>query len=214
MKLETYLRMAALPYAVPPSKMQDFGKAPKGKMPYINDGGKVVADSSLIIDYLKHTYGDKLDGWLSAEQQATAVAYQRLMEEHLYWAVVYTRWVEPAGWALTKAAFFDKMPVPLKWVVPTLARRGMVKQLHGHGMGRHSQAEIHALGQRDITALATFLAEKPYFMGHEPCSLDATAYAIIANLVHAPLESPLKQHALQYPQLPAYCERMRSRYYA
>jgi glutathione S-transferase len=214
MKMETYLRMAALPFEAPPSKMQHIMKAPKGKMPYINDGGKIVADSSLIIDYLKQTYGDKLDSWLSAEQKATALAYQRLMEEHVYWAVVYTRWVEPAGWALTKAAFFETMPAPFKWFVPTLARRDLVKSLHSHGMGRHSQAEIHALGMRDITALADFLADKPYFMGTEPCSLDATAYAFLANLVWPPIDSPLKQHALKYPQLVAYCERMRSRYYA
>jgi glutathione S-transferase len=214
MKMETYLRMTALPFEAPPGKMQHIMKAPKGKMPYISDGGKIVADSSLIIDHLKHTYGDKLDGWLSAEQQATALAYQRLLEEHLYWAVVYTRWVEPAGWALTKEAFFETMPAPFKWFVPTLARRDLVKSLHGQGMGRHSQAEIHALGMRDITALAEFLADKPYFMGTEPCSLDATAYAFLANLVWPPIESPLKQHALKYPQLVAYCERMRSRYYA
>jgi glutathione S-transferase len=213
MKLETYLRMAALPYEAAPSKLQDFGKAPKGKMPYIEDGGKLLADTSFIIDYLQQTYGDRLDGWLTAEQKATALAYQRLMEEHLYWAVVYTRWVEPAGWALTKAAFFDKLPAPLKWLMPPLARRGLVKQLRGHGMGRHSQAEIHALGQHDITALATFLGDKPYLMGSEPCSLDATAYAFIANLVVPPVESALKRHALQYPQLMAYCQRMRRRYY-
>jgi glutathione S-transferase len=214
MKLETYLRMAALPFEAPPSKLQDLGKAPKGKMPYINDGGTLLADSSLIIEHLKHTYGDTLDGWLTAQQKATALAFQRLMEENLYWAVVHTRWAEPAGWALTKAAFFDKMPVPLKWLVPTLARRGMRKQLHAHGMGRHSRAEIHAIGMRDITALADFLADKPYFMGDEPCSLDATAYAFLANLVVPPVESPLKQHALKYPQLLAYCERMRGRYFA
>jgi glutathione S-transferase len=214
MKMETYLRMAALPFEAPPSKMQHIMKAPKGKMPYISDGGKIVADSSLIIDYLKQTYGDKLDGWLSAEQQATALAYQRLMEEHLYWAVVYTRWVEPAGWALTKAAFFETMPVPFKWFVPTLARRDLVKSLHGQGMGRHSKAEIHALGMRDITALANFLADKPYFMGSEPCSLDTTAYAFLANLIWTPVESPLKAHALKYAHLIAYCERIRSRYYA
>ncbi len=81
-------------------------------------------------------------------------------------------------------------------------------------MGRHSQAEIHTLGMHDITALASYLADKPYFMGSEPCSLDATAYAFLTNLVWAPLESPLKQHALKYPQLQDYCERMRGRHYA
>lgn len=213
LKLETWLRMAKLPYEAPLVKLSDFGKAPKGKMPYITDGGKTLADSSHIIDYLKATYGDKLDAWLNAEQRAQAVAFARLMEENLYWAVVHTRWFTPQGWALTQDALFGKMPVPLKWIVPTLARRGMRKQMHGHGMGRHSPQEIMAIGQRDITALADFLGDKPYFLGDAPCTLDATAYAFLANLMWVPIESALKQHALQYPQLEAYCQRMRGQYY-
>ena len=214
LKLETYLRMAALPFEIPRFKMQQLQGAPKGKMPYIVDGSRTVCDSSLVIDYLKATYGDPLDGWMDAEQRAVALAWQRLLEEHFYWAVLHYRWIEPAGWALTKSAFFAGMPAPLRWIIPPLARRGMAKELHGHGMGRHSLEEIDALGCRDITALADFLGDKPYFMGEQPCSLDAVAYGFLPNLLWVPRESPLKQHARKYPQLEAYCQRMRGRYYA
>lgn len=213
MKLETWLRMAQLPYEAPPPALRDLGRAPKGKMPYIVDGGKTLADSTFIIDDLKATYGDRLDAWLTGEQRAVALAFQRLMEENLYWAVVHTRWMEPTGWAQTRAAFFGNMPVPLKWIIPSLARRGLRQQLRGHGMGRHSEEEIHAIGQRDITALADFLGNKPYFLGDQPCTLDATAYAFLANLLWVPVESALKLHAQQYPQLQAYSQRMRDRYY-
>ena len=212
MKLETYLRMAALPFEIPCATLSHLQKAPMGKMPYIEDEGRTLADTTFIIDYLKTRYGDPLDGWMDATQRAVALAFQRLLEENLYWAVVYTRWVEPQGWELTKAAFFGKMPAPLKWLVPPLARRGITKELHGHGMGRHSREEIMAIGKRDIDALAAFLADKPYFMGAQPCSLDACAYAFLANLVWPPLESELKLHTKKYPQLEAYCQRMRSRY--
>lgn len=213
MKLETYLRMAGLPFETPPATLRVLGKAPKGKMPYIEDGGHVLADTTFIIDHLKTRYGDRLDGWLDAEQKAVACAFQRLMEENLYWAVVHTRWMEPQGWAQTRTAFFATLPVPLNWLLPPLARRGMRRQLYGHGMGRHTGAEILAIGERDITALADFLGSKAYFMGEQACSLDATAYSFLANLVWAPVESALKLHAAQYPQLQAYCERMRERYY-
>jgi glutathione S-transferase len=213
MKLETYLRMTGLPFETPPATLRVMGKAPKGKMPYIEDGGRMLSDTTFIIDDLKSRYGDRLDGRLDAEQKAVACAFQRLMEEDLYWAVVHTRWMEPQGWAQTRAAFFDVLPVLLNWLLPPLARRGMRRQLYGHGMGRHTGAEIHAIGKRDITALADFLGSKPYFMGEEPCSLDATAYAFLANLIWAPVESVLKLHAVRYPQLQAYCERMRDRYY-
>ena len=214
MKLETYLRMAGIPFALATPNMQDMRKAPKGKMPFIDDDGKIIADSTFIINYLKTTYGDTLDGWLSTEQKAVAQSFQRLMEENLYWAIVHTRWFDPQGWVAIKVAFFDKMPAPLKWFVPALARRGTLKAMRGHGIGRHSPAEIHEIGKRDITAIADFLGNKPYFMGDQASSIDATMYAFAANLVYVPIESPLKQQAEKYPQLKAYCERMRARYYA
>ena len=40
MKLETYLRMAGIPFALATPNMQDMRKAPKGKMPFIDDKGK------------------------------------------------------------------------------------------------------------------------------------------------------------------------------
>ena len=213
MKLETWLRMAQLPFEVPAPNLRDFGKAPKGKMPFITDRAKTLADSAFIIDYLKTTYGDRLDAWQSTQQRAVALAFTCLLEDNLYWAVVHTRWFVPKNWPLTKDAFFGKMPLPLRWIVPSMARRGMRKQMHGHGMGRHSAQEIIAIGQRDISALADFLADKPYMMGDTPCTLDATAYAFLANLLWVPVESPIKQHAQQYPQLDAYCQRMRRQYY-
>ncbi len=213
MKLETYLRMAGLPFEIPTATLAHLRRAPLGKMPYIEDQGRLLTDSSFIIDDLKLRYGDTLDAWMNQTERATALAFQRLLEENLYWAVVYTRWVEPEGWKLTREAFFGKLPAPLKWIVPPLARRGLIKELHGHGMGRHSREEILAIGRRDITALADFLADKPFFIDARPCSLDACAYAFLANLIWVPLESELKLHAQKYPQLQAYCERMRCRFY-
>ena len=212
MKVENYLRMTGMPFEVP--RNASVLKAPKGKLPYIEDNGKLIADSAFIIEYIKTTYGDKLDSGLTAEQKAIVLAFQRLLEENSYWAVVHTRWAAPEGWPLMREAFFGKLAPPLKWFVPALARRGLLKEMRGHGMGRHAQNEIHAIGKRDITALADFLDGKPFFMGDQPCSLDATAYAFIANLLWVPVDSALRQHARQYPQLDAYCQRMKARYYS
>jgi len=62
-KLETYLRMANLSYEK--HSTVPF-KAPKGKLPFIEDQGNKIADSRFIIDYLKKTYGDRLDGDLDS----------------------------------------------------------------------------------------------------------------------------------------------------
>ena len=51
MKVETYLRMCNLPYTT--VNVLNPAKGPKGKLPYITDGSNIVADSGLILDYLK-----------------------------------------------------------------------------------------------------------------------------------------------------------------
>lgn len=211
MKVETYLRMAGLPHELVNSG--DIFRAPKKKLPFIDDGGELVADSTLIIDHLKSRHGDPLDGGLSALDRAVGTAFQRLFEENLYWAVVHTRWIDDAGWSKTCPAFFATMPAPLRWFVPALARRGLRAELRGHGMGRHTPAEIHAIACRDVTAIADFLADKPFMLGQAPSTLDATAYAFLANLLWAPIASPIQQHANQRPTLEAYCLRMKARYY-
>lgn len=211
MKVETYLRMAGLRY-----RLDNRGlvlRAPKGKLPFIEDGTERIADSGLIIDYLKGRYGDPLDAELDSGQRACATAFQRLMEEHLYWAVLYTRWFTPSGWALTRDVFFGGMRWPLGAIVPPLARRGLRRQLWGHGMGRHPEDQIMALGRADILAVAEFLADKPFLLGDRPSAADACAFAFLANLLWAPLESPLKLQAAALPNLDAYCRRMQARYF-
>jgi glutathione S-transferase len=105
------------------------------------------------------------------------------------------------------------MKPPLRWIVPAVARRIVRRELHGQGMGRHTREEIVAIGRKDLTAAADILGDQPFFMGAKPTALDATAYAFLANVLWVPVASPLKAHAQQYPNLEAYCRRMKERYY-
>lgn len=212
LKLETYLRMAKLPFEVVSNA--DIRNAPKGKMPYIEDRGQVIGDSSLIIDYLKATYGDALDRHLSAYEQGIALAMQRLMEEDLYWCMLYARWHEPAGWEKTRPAYFGTLPPLLRDIVARTIRKQVVKSLHLQGMGRHSAEEVYTLGKADLNALANYLSNKPFFMGDRPTTLDATAYGFLTNILYAPIESPLKTYTEELPQLTTYCERMKELFYS
>lgn len=212
MKLETYLRMARIEYQV--NTEGNLSKAPKGKLPYIEDQGQIIADSNLIIDYLQSTYGTSLDTHLSPAEAAVALALRRLVEENLYWAVVYSRWVEEQNWPSTRAIYFEELPPILRTLVAYIARRQVTQNLKGHGMGRHSAAEIYQISAADLQALSDFLADKPYFMGDQPTTLDASAYGVLANILKAPLNSPLRDKAEQLSNLGSYCDRMYQTYYA
>jgi glutathione S-transferase len=209
LKLETYLRMAGIPYEV---VIGDLPKAPKGKLPYIVDNGKAIGDSNLIIKHLKQTYGDRLDRGLSKPDRAISLAISRLLEENLYWVMVYSRWQDPQNWPNTKASYFDEMPIPLRWFVPNLARKSTIASLAGHGMGKHSTSEIYEIGCRDTIALSDFLGDKPFLMGEIPTSIDATAYAFIANILWVPISSPLQDLTRTLDNINSYADRMKAKF--
>lgn len=211
MKVETWLRMAGLDYRV----VVELGphKGPLGKLPFVRDRGETIADSHSIIERLARTYGKDLDAGLDARQRATARAFDRLLSEHLYWAMVYGRWVDEAAWQGTRAVFFGSLPWPLRSLLPGFARRGMTAQLKGHGLGRHSRDEVLRRAAQDLQALADLLGDQPYFFGDQPTTLDAGAYAFLANAYAAPIETAVKPLVATHPNLVAYCERVRLRYF-
>src|SRR5690349_10982516 len=112
LKLEAWLKLADIPFDVRTTTR--LGQAPKGKLPYILDGGRAIGDTTLIIEHLKATRGIDPDEGLSLPERAQALALQRLIEEHLYFAVVYSRWLDEEGWPLFAEAVFGRLRQPLR----------------------------------------------------------------------------------------------------
>jgi glutathione S-transferase len=209
MKVETYLKLAGLSYQV--EVIQDPRKAPKGKLPFIKDGDKTIPDSGFIIDYLKQKEGDVLDQHLSPEEKAKALMIQRMLEEHLYWILVYARWIDEDNWKILKPLFFGHLPAIIQLFLPTMIRKDLQKKLSAQGIGRHSPEEIYTLGKNDLGALSQCLGDKLYFMGTNVTSIDACAYAFLMNILHTPLESPLKIYTKTCTNLVAYCNRIQEK---
>lgn len=210
-KLETYLRINRIPYQIAESLPL---KAPRGKLPFIDDEGYRIADSRLILHHLQSKHGMGQDARLSPEELATAKSFQRLLEEHLYWISMVTRWdYSDSNWQANKEAIFGVLPLIARDLAATVYRRKIKGQILGHGIGRLSHEEKFKLGEEDLDSLADFLGEKPYFMGKRPTSLDASAYGILVNIIGCPIESPLKDLALSKSNLHDYCRRMQAEFY-
>lgn len=212
LKVDIYLRMAEIPYQVR-SKISNLTKAPKAKLPFITDGDKVIADSSFIIEHLKQQYGDILDIALTPHQQAIAYLVSKSLDENFYWCLVYSRWINESTWLDMKASTFSFLSFPLKHIVPVVARRRVVNALNQQGIGRHSEAEIKHIFINSLNSLADLLGEQTYFLGEQPTSLDATAFAMLAEFILADLQSEFNDIAKTYPSLVSYCERIYQAYY-
>ncbi len=207
LKLESWLRLAGVPYRVCDS-FAGYRRAPKGKLPYIEDAGLQVADSSVIIDYLRHSRGIDLDAWLSGRQRAEALALQRLFEDHFYFILTYARWLDPEGWPTVKAGYFRRLPPGMRDAAALALRRRVRRTLHLQGLGRHSQAELYDMGRADLEAVTVFLGNGPFFFGERPATIDAVAYGFLANLLLVPVETELKRMGEALPNLRAWCEAM------
>lgn len=209
-KAEVLLKMAGLPYR---TDTTGFKAAPKGKLPYLKDGDVTIADSTFIRFYLQRRYEVDFDAGLSAPERATAWAFEKMCEGHLYFALVHARWMIDENFDIGPRHFFDDAPAPLRPAIITMVRRVVRRNLKGQGMGRHSEAEIAELATRDLIALAEFLADKPYLMGGAPCGADATIFAFIAGTLCPVFKTPIRIAAELQPNLVAYRDRLMAKYY-
>jgi glutathione S-transferase len=125
-KVDTFLRMSGLSYKALPN-FNNIKKSPKGKLPFIEDDGNKIADSSFIIDYLTQKYDLSLDAFLTVEQKALSHLITKSIDENLYWCLVYSRWIADDTWPLINKAFFGNLPWPLKLFLPALIRKSVKK---------------------------------------------------------------------------------------
>jgi len=206
MKTDVQLKMAGLSH-----KWQRGGPqaAPKGKIPFIDDDGLIVADSTFIRAHLESQYRVDLDSGLLTFERALAWSMERMLEDHLYFALLHARWMDDANFAKGPAHFFDGAPDGAR----EAGRERVRLVLHGHGLGRHSDAEIAELAERSLGALSDFLGDKPYLMGERACGADATMFAMLAGILTPFFESRLRDVALGHRNLAAYAERMMQLYY-
>lgn len=208
-KVETYLRLTDLPYEI--VILGDPSKAPKGKGPFIEDEGRVIADSHFILRHLKAKHGDPLGKGLTAAERASHHAIQRMCDAHLYFTLVPIRWLDPANALKVREEVLGFLPALVRPLVMRIAQRKVHKMLRAQGTGRHSPDEINQLAGEDIDALATLLADKPYFGGETPREIDCVTWSFIVSLVDAPLPHPIRDAARRHSSLVAYSARMWAR---
>ena len=149
--------------------------------------------------------------WLSTLPED--MAFERMIEHHVYWALVGARWVDPANFAKGPAHFFDRVPDHQRDKVREDAQFRVAENYLLSGLGRHAPDEDVDLALRSLLALSVQLGDKTYLMGEEPCGTDATAFGALAGILTPFFDSTLRERAEKFDNLTAYVDRMMARYY-
>lgn len=209
-KLETYLRIAEVPYEPGPFGIRN---APKGKIPFVRIDGAFMGDSQLIIEELERrrvAEGKRaLDDGLAGRERAQAHMLRRALEEALYFVGLYARWRTDEGYAAIREEFKKFVPA----IALPFVRRRQHQKLHAQGTGRHTYEEAMAMGAADITAVADWLGDRPFVMGDEPRTVDCTVFAFLESTLAFPVETPIKARAREHANLTAYRKRVRDRWW-
>jgi glutathione S-transferase len=193
-------------------KRQDLSRltqdAPYGKLPYIEDDGRKIPDSTLIVEYLKR-YRD-LDADSTAAERAQMLAWNRLLDEHTYWcAVIQPRWREEANWEIYAPIIAGVKPVPSD-VRQSLDefRKLILSEFLGQGMGRFPGAVVYERARADIDAVSDFLGSKPFFMGDRLRSIDANVLSALNHIFGTPFNFDTKDYVEGKKNLADYRARL------
>ncbi|XP_067666045.1 failed axon connections homolog [Haliotis asinina] len=203
-KLETYLRMAKIPY----QNVHGFQPSSKGKLTWIEYNGQAIADSTLCIEFLNKKLGVDLNKNLSPADRGIAQAMQAMVEEHLYWLLVAFRWQYDNDKSLITKKF--KLGKFKFWMFQRL----FIKQVWSQGMGRHTEEEGTEMFKKDLQSLSDFIGTRKFLMGHETCETDCAVFGQL-SMVHWHFTGTGQENILKdkYPNLAAYCERMKETFW-
>lgn len=214
-KVAYYLTLAGIPFEFRPTDLSQLDRdSPNGKVPFIDDDGTRIADSMLIIEHLRRRYGDALAKGVTPQEQATMLAFNRLIDDHLYWiAVVQPRYLADSDWQryLCLIAKADQISPELQ-AFGDVWRARILQGFEGGGWTRLSQDILYARARRDIDALSDFLGDGPFFMGAHPRWIDASVLSILRHVVEAPFSFDTRNYGARKTNLVAYMRRMKERF--
>jgi glutathione S-transferase len=208
LKAEMLLASLALPFEH--TVLADPRKAPKGKLPFLKDGEQVIADSELIAEHLDRLTQGRVYAGLTPAQKAQGFALARLAEDHLYWIMVASRWLDDDWWPNIVEGFFGIAPRPVRSLVAGLARRRMAQTYQLHGLGRHSLEEQRGFARRDLQALEDAVPAEGFLHGSSPNVFDFTVAGMMAGIYDNEPPTWLTLMARDYQGLQAYTERVQA----
>ena len=187
----------------------DPRKGPKDKLPFIiTEDGTRLADSELILDHLDKISDGGLYGQLTAQEIAVGTAFIRLADDHLYWIVVASRWLEDDWFPNIRDGFFGSLPPLVGPVISRLARSQIRKTYNLHGLGRHSREEQEWFLRRNLQAIENQVSNGQCIAGQRLTVFDFGVASLLAGMLDNKPDTWVTVIAREYPALVEYTERV------
>merc|ERR1712242_348719 len=189
LKLESWLKLQGIAYENVDHKAKFTSK--NGTLPFIEFNGKEFADIDLIINTLGDKFGKNTSGHLTEDQKNVEHAMMRMVENHLYWAIMHWRTSNVDN---TIKAYKIHLPTFYGSKIPV----GILNMHFKFNICKKTQKKVKSQGmtnieemrKNDLTVLSNMLAEKEFMFGDDPSMLDMVVYSHLAQLIMVESEYP------------------------
>jgi len=211
MKADIQLQMLGVDFT---RAIADLDAVPKHKAPYVIDDGQLIEDSNFIRHHYEAKLGKGLYDGMSGKDIALSWALERMAGGQLTKIMAYERWMKDDNFNKGPAQFFSDVPAPARAAVQKEIRDGIAAAHMGEGTGRFTEAERMQLADWDISAIAMQLGDQDYLLGDAPTCADACVAAVLISCATEFFDTPLSGLVHKHPNLLAYIDRMKARYFA
>ena len=213
LKLETWLRLANIKY----ENIFTMKFHPKThQIPYIELNGESFSDSNMIISQLTGEFNVSLDNDLTGEQLALSQAATSMVENHTAQTGFHYRY----GYNMPR--FVEVLQLGEYFNIPRGVKfwtrfQPFSTRLRNHmaGISRGENTTVWALASKDLLALSSWLADKQYFHGSSPSSLDCTIFGHLAQFLYIDIGFPQKTFMeSECRNLVDFVARMKEKYWS
>ncbi len=178
---------------------------PIGKVPVLEHGSEVIADSSDIARYLDRVFPEPPIYPNTARERALAHFLEDWADESLYFFELWLRFgVQENAGEWSRRASHSEPPLirrATERALPTLMRN----VLRGQGLGRQPAERVFAELERHLRAIEDWLGENEWMVGDRLCIADI---AIYSQLAYAAETGEGASALARHPKLLVWMERV------
>ena len=202
------LRLAKLPFEhrhISVFKLKELN--PLGQLPVLLVGDEKVADSTRILHRIEELAPGSMTGGLPPAAVAEAWLWEEFADVALYPYVLATRWADDRGWPVPKSAFFKTIPAPVRGLVSSFVRRGIIKKLFERDFTRQGLAACYARLGGVLDSLDKRAPEEGFWLGPRACAADVGLFAHLHSL-RLPLIEFQAEEVKKRARLSRYLDRV------
>ena len=208
-KVRRVLHYKGIPYEEKYWLLADRNKVrgfnPTGKLPALEHDGTVIGDSSDVARYIEQQFPDR--PLIPTEPQLRAMVHvlEDWADESLYFYEMHLRFTTPGNAERNIARMVEHENRFLRWLLPRVAPKGIVKITESQGIGRKSLEQLLVDVERHIAAVNDLLQASDWLVGDRLTLADLSLYGMFQALGDADMVVPILE---RYPAVPAWMARI------